>query len=176
MAYVFPTPGEKPKKTLSLPRADRASFRFICASNASGSGRSGSFMWLSYAAVPLCARAQAYANGALIMTWTLEPIPESAKDVAVGRAASQSEEGVHINREVRSDLIYQTSVECADPWPRTDCVVEFNIATQIPTYCTGEADRFLPLPLHVTAAGFMEDVDPSLREQCETPRQRVTHR
>src|SRR6476646_5358057 len=44
MAYVFPTPGDIPKKIFSLPRADRASFRFICASNACGSGRSGSFI------------------------------------------------------------------------------------------------------------------------------------
>ena len=79
------------------------------------------------------------------MTWTLEAIAESAKDIVVGRAASQAEEGVHINREVRSTLIYQTSVECADRSSRIDRVVEFEIATQIPDDCAGKSDWILSL-------------------------------
>ena len=44
MAYVFPTPGDIPKKIFSFPRVDFASSRFNCASSASGSGRSASVM------------------------------------------------------------------------------------------------------------------------------------
>src|SRR5215468_9175708 len=114
MAYVFPTPGDMPKKIFSLPRADRASCRFICASNASGSGRSGSFIWSSYACVALCARPQPYANPGPNMIWTLEAVAESAKYIVIGSAICQPEERIHINGKIRSDLIDQTSVECTD--------------------------------------------------------------
>ena len=44
MAYVFPTPGDIPKKIFSLPRVDSISLRFMRARSASGSGRSESLM------------------------------------------------------------------------------------------------------------------------------------
>ena len=65
----------------------------------------------------------------------LKPIAESAKDIVVGRATSQAEEGVHINREVRSDLINQTGVECANPWliaTRAFGIVKFDVAAEVP--------------------------------------------
>jgi hypothetical protein len=64
----------------------------------------------------------------------LEAIAEAAKHIVIGSAASQAEEGVHINREVRSSLINQTRIQCAYPRSRTDRVVEFNIASQIPDF------------------------------------------
>src|SRR5262249_43249814 len=59
MAYVFPTPGDIPKKILSLPRVDFASSRFSCASNASGSGRSVSIMGQFYSVAALSPHSQA---------------------------------------------------------------------------------------------------------------------
>src|SRR5262249_39571879 len=106
----------------------------------------------------------------------LKAIAESAKYIVIGSAICQPEERIHINGKIRSDLINQTGIECAHPWSRTDRIVEFNIATQIPDDRAGKPDRILPLHLHVTAAGFIKDVDPSLCKQGETPRQRVTHR
>jgi hypothetical protein len=44
MAYVFPTPGDIPKKIFSFPRVDFASSRFIRARISSGFGRSGSIL------------------------------------------------------------------------------------------------------------------------------------
>src|SRR5262249_26866875 len=106
----------------------------------------------------------------------LETVAETAEYVVIGGAVGESEKRVYIDRKIRSDLIYQTRVECADPGSRTDRVVEFNIATQIPDYCTGEPDWILPLHTHVVAARFIENVDPRLAKERETQWQRVTHR
>src|SRR5262245_27106039 len=62
MAYVFPTPGDIPKKILSLPRVDFASSRFICARSASGSGRSVSVMGQFYSFAALSPHSQAAAQ------------------------------------------------------------------------------------------------------------------
>ena len=99
----------------------------------------------------------------------LEAVTETAKYIVIRSAVGQAEERIHINGKIRSDLINQTSVECSDPGARPDRVVEFNIATQIPDDCAGEPDRILPLHTHVAAARLIENVDPGLRKQCETP-------
>src|SRR5262249_16869617 len=97
-------------------------------------------------------------------------IAEAAKYVVIGSAVGQSKKRVYVHREVWCHLINQTGVQCTDPWPRTDRVVEFNIPTQIPNYRTGESDRILPLNLHLAAASFIENVDPRLGKQRETRR------
>src|SRR5215475_3876452 len=96
-------------------------------------------------------------------------IAEAAKDVVIGSAVGQSKKRVYVHREVWRHLINQTGVQCADPGSRTDPVVEFNIPTQLADYCAGESDRILPLHLHFAAASFIENVDPRLGEQRETP-------
>src|SRR5262249_269797 len=89
---------------------------------------------------------------------------EKSKPVAES-AVCQSEEGVHINGKIRSDLVYQTCVECADPGSRTDRVIEFNISTKISDNRAKKADWTLPLHTHPATARFVQDVAPRLGEQ-----------
>jgi hypothetical protein len=74
-----------------------------------------------------------------------EPIAEAAKYIVIGSAICQPEERIHINGKIWSDLIDQTSVQCADPWAGPDRVVKFKIATQISDNRARESDWILPL-------------------------------
>jgi hypothetical protein len=83
------------------------------------------------------------------------------------------------HREVRSDLINQTGVECADPWliaTRAYGIAKFDVAAEIPDDRARQPDGILPLHAHATAARLIENVDPLLTEKRETPRQRIVHR
>ena len=109
----------------------------------------------------------------------LETVAEAAKYIVIGSVIRESEERIHVDREIRRDLIDQAGVECADPLltvAGAHSIVEFHIAAQISDDRAREADWILPLHTHVAAARFVENVDPRLGEQCETPWQGVIYR
>src|SRR5262249_55027213 len=94
-----------------------------------------------------------------------KPVAETAEHVVIGSAVCQSEEGVHINGRIRSDLVYQTCVECADPGSRSKRVIQVNIDTKITDKRARKADWLIPLHTHPATARFVQNVEPRLGEQ-----------
>ena len=106
----------------------------------------------------------------------LKATGKAGEDGQVVRRARQAEKGVHVDREIRRDLVDQSEVGRADPRQislRVHGGVEFGVAGEVSHDGARHADGIAPHDIAAAATVHLWQIDPRLAEEDEARREVV---